>query len=68
VTSEVKEMVQANKSRASTKADDMSLQDMAAQLRDMPKQEEMMKIYQVHIQLLNQVIADITKARLKKLI
>lgn len=49
VTSEVKEMVQANKTRANTKSDDMSLQDMATQLRDMPKQEEMMKIYQTHI-------------------
>ena len=44
----------------------MSLQDMAACIRDMPKQEEMMKVYKIHIDLLNKVITDITKARIQK--
>ena len=34
----------------------------------MPKQEEMMKLYKIHIDLLNKVITDITKARLQKVI
>lgn len=46
----------------------MSLQDMAACIRDMPKQEEMMKVYKIHIDLLNKVITDITKARIQKIV
>jgi hypothetical protein len=34
---------------------------MTTALRDMPKQEEMMKNYQVHIDLLNKIIQDLTK-------
>ena len=46
----------------------MSLQDMAACIRDMPKQEEMMKVYKIHIDLPNKVITDITKARIQKVV
>ena len=46
----------------------MSLQDMAACIRDMPKQEEMMKVYKIHIDLLNKVITGITKARIQKVV
>lgn len=46
----------------------MSLQDMASCIRDMPKQEEMMKIYKIHIELLNKVITEITKARIQKVV
>ena len=41
---------------------------MAACIRDMPKQEEMMKVYKIHIDLLNKVITDITKARIQKVV
>jgi hypothetical protein len=34
-----------NKSKRATNAEDMSLADMAALIRDMPKVEEMMKNY-----------------------
>ena len=46
----------------------MSLQDMASCIRDMPKQEEMMKSFQIHIDILNKVITEITKNRLQKIV
>ncbi len=41
---------------------------MAACIRDMPKPEEMMKAYKIHIDLLNKVITDITDARIQKVV
>ena len=65
---EVTKIVSQNKDRAGTKTEEMSLQDMASCIRDMPKQEEMMKIYKIHIDLLNKVITEITKARIQKVV
>ena len=61
INEEVKKIVSQNKARASMKTEEMTLQDMTTALRDMPKQEEMMKNYQVHIDLLNKIIQDLTK-------
>ena len=46
----------------------MSLQDMAEVLRTMPKYEEMMKRYQIHMELINKGITDFTQNNLRKLI
>jgi len=46
----------------------MSLQDMAELLRSMPKYEEMMKSYQIHMEITNKVIVGFTKNNLKDLI
>lgn len=48
--------------------DDMSLQDMAEVIRSMPKYEEMMKKYQVHMELINKGITEFTSYNLRKLI
>lgn len=48
--------------------DEMSLQDMAEAIRSMPKYEEMMKKYQVHMELINRGITDFTTNNLRKLI
>ena len=41
---------------------------MADVLRTMPKDEEMMKKYQVHMELINKGITDFTSNNLRKLI
>jgi syntaxin-binding protein 1 len=46
----------------------MSLQDMAEILRTMPKYEEMMKKYHVHMEIINKGITDFTSNNLRKLI
>mmetsp|Transcript_47818 Transcript_47818/g.64836 ORF Transcript_47818/g.64836 Transcript_47818/m.64836 type:complete len:132 (+) Transcript_47818:246-641(+) len=48
--------------------DDMSLNDMAELIKNMPKQEEMMKIYKTHIDLLNKVIVSISSNNIKKVV
>lgn len=58
----------STREKRNTKAETMSLQDMASCIRDMPKQEEMMKSFQIHIDLLNKVITEITKNRLQKIV
>ena len=52
----------------SKKTDEMSLQDMAEVLRTMPKYEEMMKKYQVHMEIINKGITEFTSCNLRKLI
>jgi len=56
----VTKVVSANQSKMSGSTDDMSLNDMAELIKNMPKQEEMMKIYKTHIDLLNKVIVNIS--------
>ena len=46
----------------------MNLQDMAEVIRQMPKYEEMMKQYTIHMELINKVIVTFTKNKLKDLI
>ena len=46
----------------------MSLSDMAEVIRQMPKYQEMMKLYNIHIDLTNKAIVSFTKNNLKKLI
>lgn len=46
----------------------MTLTEMAEVIRSMPKYEEMMKKYQVHMELINKAISDFSKSNLKKLI
>jgi hypothetical protein len=49
-------------------ADEMSVADMAETLKSMPKQEEMVKNYKVHIDLLKKVTAASTERRLAKIV
>lgn len=46
----------------------MSLTEMAEVIRSMPKYEEMMKKYQVHMDLINKGITEFTQNNLRKLI
>jgi syntaxin-binding protein 1 len=46
----------------------MSLGEMAEVIRSMPKYEEMMKKYHIHMELINKGITDFTSHNLNKLI
>lgn len=46
----------------------MSLSEMAEVLRSMPKYEEMMKKYHIHMELINKGITEFTSNNLRKLI
>ena len=59
---------ESKKKVGSKSTDEMSLQDMAEVLRTMPKYEEMMKKYQVHMEIINKGITDFTSNNLRKLI
>jgi syntaxin-binding protein 1 len=48
--------------------DDMNLQEMAELLRDMPKVEELMKNYQIHIDLAFKIVTDFQKNSKRDLI
>ena len=56
VNAEVAKIVSSNK----TDTEGMSIQDMAELMRKLPKQEEMMKNYKIHMDLLNKVLTSIT--------
>ena len=61
-------MASESKKKTSKKTEDMSLSDMAEVLRAMPKYEEMMKKYHIHMELVNKTIEGFTNNNLKKLI
>lgn len=67
VNQEVAKIVSNSKEKGKS-TEDMSLQDMADLIRNMPKQEEMMKVYKIHIDLLQKVISAITQSRIQKII
>lgn len=46
----------------------MSLTEMAEVIRSMPKYEEMMKKYHIHMELINKGITEFTQNNLRKLI
>jgi len=49
-------------------ADEMNVTDMAEMLKSMPKQEEMVKNYKIHIDLLKKVTAAASERRLAKIV
>lgn len=65
---EVSAVAAESKRKAGTSADEMSLSEMAEVIRAMPKYEEMMKRYQVHMELINKSITEFTANSLRKLI
>jgi syntaxin-binding protein 1 len=69
LNAEVSAVAAESKRKVGSKStDDMSLQDMAEVLRTMPKYEEMMKKYHIHMELINKGITDFTSNNLRKLI
>ena len=46
----------------------MDVADMAEMLKSMPKQEEMVKNYKVHIELLKKITTAATERRLQKIV
>jgi len=46
----------------------MSLTEMAEVIRSMPKYEEMMKKYHIHMELINKGITEFTQNNLRKII
>jgi len=60
VNSEASAVIKDQKSSKvnSDKMNDMNLQDMAELLRDMPKVEELMKNYQIHLDLAYKIVQD----------
>ena len=49
-------------------ADEMDVADMAEMLKSMPKQEEMVKNYKIHIELLKKITTAATERRLQKIV
>lgn len=69
LNTEVSAVAAESKRKVGSKGtDEMSLQDMAEVIRSMPKYEEMMKKYQVHMDLINKGITEFTTSNLRKLI
>ena len=66
VNQEVANIVQTSQTQKS--ADEMNVSDMAEMLKSMPKQEEMVKNYKVHIDLLKKVTTAAGERRLAKLV
>jgi hypothetical protein len=66
VNQEVSNIVQSSQTLKST--DEMNVTDMAEMLKSMPKQEEMVKNYKVHIDLLKKVTTAAGERRLAKLV
>ena len=58
VNKEVQNVIKDSKKGRTAKPDEMSMEQMAALIRDMPKVEELMKNYQIHIDLSNKVVGD----------
>ena len=56
--SEVKEVIKDSKKGRKVKADEMNLAQMADMIRNLPKVEEMMKNYQVHMDLAHKCVTD----------
>jgi hypothetical protein len=65
---EVSKIAQEGKKKAGVNVNEMALEDMADIIREMPKYEEMMKKYHIHIELSNKVITAYTKNNIIKLI
>jgi syntaxin-binding protein 1 len=65
---EVSQVAQESKKKVGKNTEDMSLQDMAEVIRSMPKYEEMMKKYQVHMELINKGLTEFTKNNWRKLV
>ena len=65
---EVSQVASESKNKYAKNTQDMSLTEMAEVIRSMPKYEEMMKKYQVHMELINKCISDFSSNNLRKLI
>lgn len=69
INNEVRTVAAESKKKVGTgSTEDMSLQDMAEVIRSMPKYEEMMKKYHIHMELINKSITEFTTNNLRKLI
>ena len=64
VNQEVAKIVSSSK----TDTEGLSVQNMAELMRKLPKQEEMMKNYKVHMELLNKVITSDIQSRATKMV
>ena len=65
MNSEVSSIVSESVSK---KTDEMDVADMAEMLKSMPKQEEMVKNYKIHIELLKKITTESTQRRLQKIV
>ena len=67
VNKETQEVIKDQK-KSKRKTDEMDMQEMAELLRDMPKVEELMKNYQIHIDLSFKIVTDFQKTQKPALI
>jgi len=58
VNKEVQKVLADSKKGRTAKPEEMSMEQMAALIRDMPKVEELMKNYQIHLDISNRIIGD----------
>jgi len=68
VNSEAQAVIKDSKKGSSVNTDAMNLQQMADVLRELPKVEELMKNYQVHIDLAFRVVSDFQENSKRSLI
>lgn len=68
VNAEAQMVIKNSKKGRATKTDDMNLQQMAEMIREMPKVEELMKNYQVHIDIAFRIVNDFQKSAKRELI
>ena len=61
-------MIKDSRKAGKRKTEEMNLQEMAELLRDMPKVEELMKNYQIHIDLAFKIVNDFQKNSKRDLI
>jgi hypothetical protein len=68
VNAEASAVIKDSKKGSKMKADEMNLQEMADMIREMPKVEELMKNYQIHIDLAFKIVTDFQKHMKRELI
>jgi hypothetical protein len=68
INKEVSSVVAESKKRTVKSTEEMSLSDMAEIIRSNPKNEEMMKRYHTHLELINKCITDFTQLNLRRLV
>lgn len=68
VNMEVKNVIEDSKKGRRVDTNKMDMSQMADLIREMPKVEELMKKYQIHMDLSNQIITEFQKNKKKDII
>ena len=64
----VNEQVQSIVDTSKTDTSQMALKDMAEMMRKLPKQQEMMRGFKIHVDLLNKVTTNLQQNQIAKIV